>query len=107
MKACVLSRTNCLRTQAAGPRFLGAECSGNFGDESRGKGKRGGVRVIYVHTPEANQVDLITVYGKDDADDLTKYEVAELCELARVLRAEAMLKAKRRRAKRKELTDEE
>ena len=77
-----------------------------FGDERRGKGKRGGVRVIYVHTPEANQIDLITVYGKDETDDLTKDEVAELCELARLLRAEAVLKAKRGKATRKEPIDE-
>ncbi len=66
-----------------------------FGDPSRGKGKRGGLRVIYVYTPEANQIDLITVYGKDEADNLTKGEVAALCELARVLRAEATAKARR------------
>ncbi len=71
-----------------------------FGDASRGKGKRGGVRVIYVYTPEANQVDLITVYGKDEADDLTRDEVMELCDLARVLRTEAAAKAVRLRAKR-------
>jgi hypothetical protein len=77
-----------------------------FGDVSRGKGKRGGVRVIYVYTPEAGQVDLITVYGKDEADDLTRDEVKEFCELARILRDEAAAKAKRingvRRGKRDE-----
>jgi hypothetical protein len=77
-----------------------------FGDESRGKGKRGGVRVIYVHTPEARQIDLITVYGKDEADDLTKDEIAVLCELARMLRADATTMAKRLRARRREATDE-
>ncbi len=71
-----------------------------FGDASRGKGKRGGVRVIYVHTPEANQIDLITVYGKDEADDLTRDDVEALCDLARVLRAEATAKAKRWRTRR-------
>jgi hypothetical protein len=37
-----------------------------FGDEGRGKGKRGGLRVIYVHTPRAARIDLLTVYGKDE-----------------------------------------
>lgn len=60
-----------------------------FGDESRGKGKRGGVRVIYLHTPAASRIDLITVYGKDEADDLSKDEVSALCKLAELLRAEA------------------
>lgn len=57
-----------------------------FSDERRGKGTRGGVRVIYVHTPEARRVDLITVYGKDEADDLSRQEVKQLCSLARLLR---------------------
>jgi phage/plasmid primase-like uncharacterized protein len=61
-----------------------------FGDDHRGKGKRGGVRVIYVHTP-----DLITVFGKDEADDLTKDEVKALCALAGMLRKEATASAKR------------
>lgn len=60
-----------------------------FGDERRGKGKRGGVRVIYVYTPEVGRIDLITVYGKDEADDLTKDEVSALCILAKRLRQEA------------------
>jgi mRNA-degrading endonuclease RelE of RelBE toxin-antitoxin system len=66
-----------------------------FGDESRGKGKRGGVRVIYVHTPEASRIDLVTVYGKDEADDLTKDQVKVLCRLAVILRGEAKAGAKR------------
>jgi len=33
--------------------------------EARGKGKRGGARVIYLNIPEAERIDLITVYGKD------------------------------------------
>ena len=60
-----------------------------FGDESRGKGKRGGVRVIYVHTPEVSRIDLVTVYGKDEADDLTNDQLRDLCRLAELLRAEA------------------
>jgi len=61
-----------------------------FGDKSRGKGKRGGVRVIYMHTPAAHRIDLITVYGKDEADDLSKDEVKLLCRLAAMLRDEAI-----------------
>ena len=40
-----------------------------------GKGKRGGLRVIYLHTPEAATVDLFTVYGKDEKDDLSADEL--------------------------------
>jgi mRNA-degrading endonuclease RelE of RelBE toxin-antitoxin system len=70
-------------------------------DKSRGKGKRGGVRVIYLHTPEASRVDLITIYGKDEADDLSKAELDGLCLLARALRDEATAQARRLKAKRK------
>ncbi len=73
-----------------------------FGDQSRGKGKRGGVRVIYVHTPEASRVDLVTVYGKDEADDLTKDQIEKLCELAKRLRAEAASSASQPRTRRKD-----
>lgn len=71
-----------------------------FGDESRGKGKRGGVRVIYVHTPDAFRIDLVTVYGKDEADDLTKDQVELLCRLAGRLREEARAAFNRSGAKR-------
>lgn len=67
-----------------------------FGDQGRGKGKRGGVRVIYMHTPEAARIDLITVYGKDEKDDLTKDEIKVLCDLARHLREELRAAADRR-----------
>lgn len=50
-----------------------------FGDPGRGKGKRGGLRVIYLYTPEAAMIDLLTVYGKDEKDDLTAAEVKTWC----------------------------
>jgi len=40
-------------------------------DPRRGKGKRGGARVIYLHIEELEQIHLITVYGKDQKDDLS------------------------------------
>lgn len=60
-----------------------------FADPRRGKGKRGGVRVIYLHTPDAGRIDLLAVYGKDEREDLTKEQIEELCGLARILREEA------------------
>jgi mRNA-degrading endonuclease RelE of RelBE toxin-antitoxin system len=72
-----------------------------FRDQSRGKGKRGGLRVIYVFTPEAGRVDLITVYGKDEADDLSADEVRELCGYARMPRDEAIRAARTPSKKRK------
>lgn len=70
-----------------------------FGDPSRGKGKRGGVRVLYVLTEEVGQVDLITVYGKEQKDDLSKDELKAICDLARTLRKELLLKAAERERK--------
>ncbi len=66
-----------------------------FGDVSRGKGRRGGIRVIYLHTPVAFRIDLIAVYGKDESDDLSKDELNVLCGLARLLRDEATKRAGR------------
>jgi hypothetical protein len=49
-----------------------------WGDETRGKGKRGGLRNIYVLLPEDQQLWLFTVYGKNEADDLTPTQKAHL-----------------------------
>ena len=41
------------------------------GDARRGKGKRGGLRVIYYWWLGGSQFWLFTLYDKDQADDLT------------------------------------
>ena len=43
-----------------------------FEDERRGKGKRGGLRVIYYLWDAGSQFWLFTVYDKDEMSDLTK-----------------------------------
>lgn len=43
-----------------------------FADERRGKGKRGGLRVIYYWWNAGSQFWLFTVYDKDEMSDLTK-----------------------------------
>lgn len=40
-------------------------------DPRRGKGKRGGARVIYLHVAEADVIFLMDIYGKDEQADLT------------------------------------
>src|SRR5262245_11878136 len=45
-----------------------------WADQRRGKGRRGGLRIIYYHFPSDHQIWLMTVYGKDEADDLTAAE---------------------------------
>jgi hypothetical protein len=45
-----------------------------FSDRTRGKGKRGGLRVIYYWRIAADQFWLFTLYDKDEAADLTVSE---------------------------------
>jgi hypothetical protein len=45
-----------------------------FGDARRGKGKRGGLRLIYYWWLGGDQFWLFTIYNKNEADDLTPRE---------------------------------
>lgn len=56
-----------------------------WGDKRRGTGKRGGLRVIYIHIAELQILYMLDVYGKDEADDLTMAEKKELQGLAKQL----------------------
>jgi len=42
-----------------------------WADPKRGRGQRGGLRVIYYYFPGERQIWLITLYGKNEASDLT------------------------------------
>ncbi len=59
-------------------------------DAKRGKGKRGGARVIYLHIPEAKCFYLIDIYGKDEQDDLSADEKREFGTLARAIKVHAV-----------------
>ena len=61
-----------------------------YADPSRGKGKRGGVRVIYLYTPEAFRIDLIDLYGKDEKEDLAPAEKNMLARFGTAARREAI-----------------
>lgn len=43
-------------------------------DPRRGKGKRGGLRVIYYHLAEDHQIWFFTLYDKNEVTDLTSEE---------------------------------
>src|ERR1017187_8566537 len=45
-----------------------------WADPRRGKGRRGGLRVIYYHFASGQQIWLMTLYGKGEAADLTPRE---------------------------------
>ena len=47
-------------------------------DSRRGKGKRGGLRVIYYHLTENYQIWFFTLYDKNEAVDLTSDEKKQL-----------------------------
>ena len=54
-----------------------------FADARRGKGKRGGLRVIYYWWNSGSQFWLFTVYDKDQADDLSSEQRRTLKALIR------------------------
>lgn len=43
-------------------------------DARRGKGKRGGYRVIYLDLPHVERTYLLALYGKDEKDDISNEE---------------------------------
>ncbi len=59
-------------------------------DPRRGKGKRGGVRVIYLHVDEADIIFLMDIYGKDEQEDLTADQKKILKGLAQSLQGAAV-----------------
>lgn len=65
-------------------------------ESRRGKGRRGGVRAIYLHLPEAERIDMIAIYSKGDQEDLTEDEKKILRALAMRARAEARKRGRRR-----------
>jgi hypothetical protein len=57
-------------------------------DPRRGKGKRGGLRVIYLHVPAARLIYFFDVYDKDEAEDISPAHKRVLSQLAVELRTE-------------------
>jgi len=45
-----------------------------WADPRRGKGRRGGLRVIYYYFLSDSQILLVTIYDKNEASDLTASE---------------------------------
>jgi hypothetical protein len=63
-------------------------------DPRRGKGKRGGARVIYLHVAEANVIFLMDIYGKGEQEDLTANQKKILKGLAQSYKRAAIEMAK-------------
>jgi len=54
------------------------------GDANRGKGKRGGLRVIYFWWEAKRQAWLFTLYDKDELDNLSEKEKSTLKKLLKL-----------------------
>ena len=66
-------------------------------DARRGKGKRGGARVIYLYLPDARWFFMLDIYSKDEKDDLTPAEKATLARLSEGLKRQAQPAIPKRR----------
>ena len=59
-----------------------------FSQPSRNKGKRGGVRVIYLWQRSDSQIWLLSMYSKDKQNDLNDQDLIELSKLVRSFNGE-------------------
>jgi mRNA-degrading endonuclease RelE of RelBE toxin-antitoxin system len=66
-------------------------------DNRRSKGKRGGLRVIYYFVDGDALIWLLTVYGKDEADDLTPEQKRQLREAITQEKAERERRGRKKR----------
>ena len=58
-------------------------------DEKRGKGKRGGYRVLYLDLPEREKTYLLYAYTKGEKEDITGDEKKVMKELVSRIKKEA------------------
>ena len=65
----------------------------SWADAGRGKGRRGGLRIVYYHFRSDHQIWLMTLYDKDEASDLT---VQEKNALKAAIQSELAARATRR-----------
>jgi hypothetical protein len=71
-----------------------------WADSRRGKGRRGGLRIIYYYFAADQQIWLMTLYDKSEASDLTpKQKSALKSALASELTARGSAKSKTRRSR--------
>ena len=68
-------------------------------DPRRGKGRRGGLRVIYYSFLSEQEIWLLTLYNKDEAADLTKDEREQLRRALEAERAARKAKSGKRKSR--------
>ena len=64
-------------------------------DSSRGKGRRGGLRVVYYCFLSEQEIWLLTLYGKNEAADLTKDQKDQLRRALEAERAERKARSRK------------
>lgn len=57
-------------------------------DPSRKKGKRGGLRILYLDLPDCKKTYLLYAYGKDEAEDISPAEKKIIKDLVNQLKKE-------------------
>jgi len=63
----------------------------------RGKGKRGGCRLMYLYLPEANEIHFLAIYSKDEKIDLTASDKKAMKQVVNEIRTTALLRETLRR----------
>jgi hypothetical protein len=65
-------------------------------DSNRGKGKRGGIRLIYLYLQEVDPhiIVFFMVYGKDERKDINLKEQKNLSRLVDKVKVEVIMSAK-------------
>ena len=59
---------------------------GRIANPSRGKGKRGGYRFIYVYLEKSDRIYLLGIYSKHQLTDLTPKQARQLGEVVRAIK---------------------
>ena len=57
-------------------------------DPKRGKGTRGGLRILFLDLPHKGRVYLVYLYGKDETEDINQEEKRQIREIAAYLKGE-------------------
>ena len=55
-------------------------------DRSRAKGKRGGLRILYLDLPHREVTYLLCLYGKDESDDISFEQRKQILNLVRIVK---------------------
>lgn len=69
---------------------LGGIRKARAADPSRGKGKRGGFRYLYLNVPKRTHIHLLYLLGKDEQEDLDAEERTALRRLVAQIRNQAL-----------------